>query len=214
MKVENQKPVSNTKLGWWLLFGIGLILFSPEQVRAQEACITTQQYYNGLVDTGATYCELETQIASKKFKGEFVFSRDENEILGTKYNYLRVIHAIPKSIDGIEGFDLINVAIELATLNLHVHFKEMREEHKVMLVAYLVLARTRIIESHFNVDLPAMHNTVETLLEGGTDHVGFVGRADEFVDCYWRIFVPGRSGTETISSNIFKDCMMEEGNGG
>jgi len=213
MKIANQKPISNTKLGWWMLFGISLILFSVGQVRAQESCITTQQYYNGLVDTGVVYCELETQIAAKKFNKEFVFSADENEILLAKYNYLRVIHAIPKRINSIEVFDLTNMGLEFATLNLHVSSGEMREEHHVMLIAYLVLVRTETIETFFNVDLPEMHNAVEALIKGGTEYVGFEGRADAYVDCYWRIFVPGRKGLETVSSKIFKECLLEEGNG-
>lgn len=214
MMIEtNLEALSNSRFGLKLLLCLCLVFVNPELAIGQGECITTKQYYGGSVDPDANYCELETRIAVKKFRSEIQFSNDEISFLQERHKYFIFVNLVPRDADKIRDLDSGNSLVELATISMIAYSQDMDETHSLLVAAYLMLARTIMIETFFDIKLPTAHAQLEALLENDRDRLGLQGSTEGIIDCYWKTFVPGREVIETISSKLFEQCVEEVDNG-
>jgi len=194
---------------WALVFCLGITMIISTPAKAKEACISTEEYYSGRVDIDATYCELETQIAVKKYNNIAELNVEERKLIQEKYPYLIFIGVIPDDVGSLVMYDLANAHISYTTIYLNINFDTMDETHYLLLMAYLTLSQTNITESHFNVELPTSHKIIDELVKSTIENIEYNGSSEDFITCYWQVFVPGRKPIETILSDLFSQCLSE-----
>jgi len=180
---------------------------------AKETCVSTEDYYSGRVDTDAVYCELETQIAVKKYNNITDLSAEESKLLQGKYPYFRLMDLIPEKVVRLENYDLASMHIKYVIIYMNLNFDKIDETHYLLLMAYLTLSQTNITESYFDVELPISHKIIDELVKYTIEYIDYNGPSEDFITCYWRVFVPGHKPIETISSSLFGQCLSEIYNG-
>lgn len=194
---------------WVLVFCLSLTTIILTPAEAKEACISTEEYYSGKVDIDATYCELEAQIAVKKYNNIVELSTEESKLIREKYPYFELMEVIFDDVKSLEIYDLASAHISHTTIYLNINFDKIDETHYLLLMAYLTLAQTKTTESFFDVELPTSHKIIDELVKSTIENLDYNGSSEDFITCYWQVFVLGRKPIETIVSDLFSQCLSE-----